>query len=124
MRLAHRSKARPRPAAAARRVRNAGCRGEHGLEPFADHQLRSGRPELDHAGPAEHAALDLLDPSVAVRSAMRWIPTGSSVSGSRINAIRHGKCVPGPNTQFGWKRRLRWMSAGSLLTSICRVSSR
>ena len=38
-------------------------------------------------------------------SAMRWMPVGASLIGSRISASRQGCRVPGPNTQCGWKRR-------------------
>ena len=48
------------------RVGNPGCRGQHGLQPFADDELRSGRPQLDHTGTAEHAPIDLLDLAVPV----------------------------------------------------------
>ena len=34
--------------------------GERRLQPFADHQLLAGRPQLHDAGKAEHHAVDLL----------------------------------------------------------------
>ena len=34
-------------------------------------------------------------------SAMRWMPVGSPLIGSRISASRQGCRMPGPNTQWG-----------------------
>ena len=95
----------PRPAAAGAAVGNAGCRREHGLESFADHQLRS----------AGHSFTTPARPSMR-RSIFSILPSGVEGDaldadrriggGSRISAIRQGRCVPGPNTQAGWKRNV------------------
>ena len=97
-------------------VGDAGGGGEHGLDAFADDQLRSGRPQLDHAGAAEGEAIDLADLAFPQLERDAWIPVGSSVSGSRISASRQGCSGPGPNGQRARKRRLSLMFAGSAVT--------
>jgi hypothetical protein len=62
-------------------VRNARRGSEHGLSPSPNHEIGRGRPQLDHTDAAEHAPLDLDDLAVFSWSAVRWIPTGASVTG-------------------------------------------
>ena len=92
-------------------------RRQYGLDAFADGERAIGRPQLDHAHLPQRLAFELGHVAVDRLRPMRWMPTGASLSGSRISARMQG-AVSEPNGQRGWKRRLSWISAGSLPMSI------